>query len=137
MYLYEQWQALQAITTADIPKGERHMKQFIAAVKAGNPPTPDTLAFFAGAFEEILAGEKTLKKALKLTKPKSGNREIQHMGKNILAAVMVEERRPEYKSYAKTYEALEKETGIKYSNFQRWHEKHKTTARAVLKEMKK
>ena len=137
MYLYEQWQALQAITTADTPLGEQHMKAFITAVKAGTQPAPETLTFFAGAFEEVLAGEKTLKKALKLAKPKGGNREIDHMGKNILAAVMVEERRPEYKNYAKTYEAIEEETGIKFSTLQRWHEKYKTTARAVLKEMKK
>ena len=69
MYFYEHWHAIQTLSTDDIPKGERHMRAFIAAVHSGKQPEPETMEFFASAFDEILTGEKTLKKALKLTKP--------------------------------------------------------------------
>ena len=136
MYIYEHWHALQTLSSDDIPVGEKHMRAFIAAVHSGKQPEHETMVFFASTFDEILTGEKTLKKALKLTKPAGGNREIDHINKYILAAVMVEERRPEYKSYAKTYKALERETGHKFSKLKRWHEKYKKTAQAVLKEMR-
>lgn len=133
MYLYKRLQTLQTITTP--PQGEQYMNLFIAAVKAGKQPSPATMDFFAKAFEEILAGGITEKRALKLTKPRSGNRAITHFGENLIAAVMVEERRPEYDSYEDTYLGLEEETGINESTLQRWHEKHKETAKAILKNL--
>lgn len=130
---------------ADMLEGEAHMREFAYSVNTGSKPKPETMQFFADAFNNILRGVDP-KDALSI-RTGSGNRQAPHVKANTLTkemqiAVMVEEYimqgYSENKAREKTadFMSMNDIKGNSKDTIIRGHSKHKEVAITFIESFK-